>query len=325
MNFAARPDSRQSLRLFARAAALGFLLASAGLLSAAGNEDAEALRGLIASREARLAEMIEDLKRLSDQVEERIDRTVELLASVTDSGETASKVLRVKTSAVDLLKQGVSLNDRRKRDLEEQRRTGGTGVTAEELTKMIAWIDRRIERRKAQMMTLARSLPVREEVERYLKTTEEHSNWRGDWDESSYEINPAWRHNRKVSGLSAVERKELASAVEADILRLERSVASLKEAIAKAKSEEVKAILNEDFARVSASLETRHAQKLELENPVKPDTTPVDEANLAWVVEEFDSAVAELRDDVARVRKLEDNVRAGRANINRLKTRAEKE
>ncbi len=303
----------------------GLLLVAIPEALVAQGGDAATLESLVAAREARLGEMIEDLKRLSDQVEQRVDYTVNLLAGVTDSNETASKVAKVKTNAIDLLKQGILLNDRRKRDLEEQRRTGGTGLSAEELTKMIEWIDRRIETRKGQMMTLAKSLPIREEVERYLKTTRESSRWRRDWNDSSYEVNPEWRHNRKVSGLSAVERKELIAAVDDDIMRLERSLASIEESISKVKSDPVKAILEEDRARVSTSLETRRAQKTELENPVEPNTSPVDEEGLAWLIDEFDTAVADLREDVTRVRALEDNVKAGRANINRLKARAKKE
>lgn len=87
-----------------------------GLLPAA-DDDAAALEQLISTREVRLAEMIEDLKRLSDQVKGRVDQTVDLLASVTDSDESASKVHRVKTSAIELLKKGILLDDRRKRDL----------------------------------------------------------------------------------------------------------------------------------------------------------------------------------------------------------------
>jgi hypothetical protein len=299
------------------------LLLLPGPLVAEG-EDAATLKSLVAAREVRLGEMIADLKRLSDQVEQRIDQTVNLLAGVTDSTDSASKVQRVKTHAIDLLKQGIMLNDRRKRNLEENRRTGGTGIEPEELTKMIEWIDKRIETRKGQMMTLAKSLPIREEVERYLKTTRETSRWRGNRNDTSYEINPAWRHNRKVSGLSAVERKELIAAVDDDILRLERSLVSTEETIAKVKSESVKAILEDDRARISASLETRRSQKVELENPTQPNTTPVDEEGLAWLLEEFDNAVSDLEVDVQRVRSLEDNVKAGRASINRLKARAEK-
>lgn len=189
---------------------------------------------------------------------------------------------------------------------------------------MIGWIDTRIEKRKGQIMALAKSLPIREEVERYLKTTRETSLWRGGWNDTSYEINPGWRHNRKVSGLSAVERKELISAVDDDILRLQRSLVSNQEWIDKVTSQSVKAILLEDHARISASLETRMAQKSDLENPVQPDTNPVKEGDLAWLIQEFDDAVTELRVDVERVRSLEDNVRAGRSSINRLKVRAAK-
>ncbi len=298
-----------------------FALATISLRADEGN--AETRAKLVASREARLAEMVDDLKRLSEQFEKRVDETVDMLASMADSTDSASKVQGVKTRAIELLKDGIVLNDQRKRSLEEERRIGKSGLSAEEATKMIAWIDQRMEKRKAQMLTLAKSLPIREEVERYLEKPKETSRWRRNEDEASYEINPEWRHNRKVSGLSDVERKELIEAVDKDILSLERSLAGIRESIGKAKSDAVKAILEEDSARVSASLETRRAQKTELENPVKPETKPVDGEELGWLLQEFDHTVADLREDVTRIRKLEDQVRAGRASINRLKATAE--
>jgi len=299
------------------------VVAKCGTLVAQG-DDAAMLESLISTREARLSEMIADLKKLSDQVEQRVDYTVGLIAGVTDSTATASKVQRLKSNAIDLLKQGIRLNDVRKRNLEEQRRTGGTGVEPEELTKMIEWIDARIETRKGQITTLAKSLPIREEVDHYLKSTRETSRWRGGRNDTSYEINPEWRHNRKVSALSDVERKELIAAVEDDILRLERSLVSTEETIGKVKSDSVKAILEDDRARISASLETRRAQKADLENPVEPNAKPVGEGDLGWLLVEFDTAVADLKEDVKRLWSLEDNVRAGRADINRLKARAAK-
>jgi len=171
---------------------------------------------------------------------------------------------------------------------------------------------------------LAKSLPIREEVDHYLKSTRETSRWRGGRNDTSYEINPEWRHNRKVSALSDVERKELIAAVEDDILRLERSLVSTEETIGKVKSDSVKAILEDDRARISASLETRRAQKADLENPVEPNAKPVGEGDLGWLLVEFDTAVADLKEDVKRLWSLEDNVRAGRADINRLKARAAK-
>lgn len=101
---------------FARYAALVALAFAPGLHPAA-DDDAATPKQLISRREVRPAEMIEDLKRLSDQVEGRVDQTVDLLASVTDSDESASQVHRVKSSAIELLKKEILFNDRRKRDL----------------------------------------------------------------------------------------------------------------------------------------------------------------------------------------------------------------
>ncbi|MCH7225630.1 hypothetical protein [Haloferula sp. A504] len=137
----------------------------------------------IGQREARLADLREDTKRLDARVEKRAEELVTMLTEIRDSQESKTRVAQMKMRAITGLRNWIEHYQRRRSRILETLRQGKGHLPTEDLERSIEAFDKRIDKRVSQIMELTASMGDRQEVEKYESDGGHY--WDGYYYESS--------------------------------------------------------------------------------------------------------------------------------------------
>ena len=215
----------------------------------------------IADRVQRMHELAEDITRLDQRVEGRIDKIVAKLKTMADSDESQVRVAQTKEQAIEGLRKTVDYYVRKRDGLAEALRTGKTGLSRDDVTSDKAVFDERIDKRIGQIIGLSRSFTEHKELKKYTET--QHSGWGWNW--SNTKISDEWRHNRKSVRRSESQKRELETALQGSIDRLSRREADLRETLRVGKlTDRYREILESDLDSVQTQISTRQNQIGEL-------------------------------------------------------------
>ena len=216
----------------------------------------------IADRVQRMNELAEDITRLDERVEARIDKIVGKLKTMADSGESQVRVAQTKEEAIGGLRKTIDYYVRKRDDLAEALRTGRTGLSRDDVTSDKLVFDNRIDKRIGQIIGLSRSFTEHKELKKY---TESHHSSGWGWNWSNTKISDEWRHNRKSVRRSESQKRELETALQSSIDRLSRREADLRETLRVGKlTDRYREILESDLDSVQTQISTRKNQIAEL-------------------------------------------------------------
>jgi hypothetical protein len=219
------------------------------------------LKSHIAAREERLSEIASDIRSLDDRNEKRIDSIVETLKNLKDSEESKTRINAMKGDAIAGLRKSISIYQTKRREIFERLRTDKS-APIESLTRDMEKFDSRVQKRVDQILELAKSMPPREDVEKY--ESDGGAYWDG-WYYETTRISDDWKQNRRQGVATEKTVRELRDALEKGIADLESKRSALTALLKERKLSDAERTLQEqELGRTAAILEHRKQELVEL-------------------------------------------------------------
>ena len=234
------------------------------------------LKKHIEMREQRLKEIATDIRALDDRTEKRIDLVVDTLKNIKDSNDTKTRINMLKGEVIEGLRKAISIYQTKRRDIFERLRTDKS-VSVQALTGDLEKFDARTQKRIDQILELAKSMPARENVDKFESDGGSYMN---GWYSESTRISDEWKQNRRQGIATEKSLREIREALEKAISTLESRIASTRDLLKNRKlTDAEREIQKQELGRMDAQLEARRQELLELTVPASktaakaPDTS----------------------------------------------------
>jgi chromosome segregation ATPase len=270
------------------------------------------LEAQIAQREARLAEVGEDIRTLDGRIEKRIDSVVKLLADTRDSQDSKTRISQIKQDAITSLRRAIDVYVNKRKEVAERVKKGDDSALGD-----LEKFDSRISTRIAQIVELSKSFPAHEDVKKY--ESEGGDYWHGYYYENT-RISEEWKQSRRDDSQAKVQRDEITAAIQGGIERLDQRRRSLKDMLDNRNpSESARKLYNQELGQIDAQIENLKSQLVEVSFPTGTATrTPsLDEAvDMGHLL---DDARKDLRADVSALFQLYDSYDKERFRVTEMK------
>ncbi len=272
----------------------------------------------IEQREARLAELREDVKRLDGRIEQRTDELIKMLSEIRDSNESKTRVSQIKMRAIKGLRRWIGVYQQRRSRILESLRQESEHLPKEALAESIDAFDKRIEKRISQIMELTASMGDHEDVKKYESDGGHY--WGGYYHESS-RVSDDWKQNRRQTVMTDKTRRELIEAVEAAIERLESRRAGIEDKLENRKiSSSERDILLGEMGRIDGALDQRRADLRDLATPHGEGGGEAVGRNKAHDIEQLlEDASDDLSEDFSRLLRMYDEFAEERNQLFKLR------
>jgi chromosome segregation ATPase len=280
---------------------------------AARKESVVNLEAQIALREARLAELGQDIVTLDGRIEKRVDSLVKMLADTRDSQDSKTKVSKIKQDAIEGLRRGIDLYVAKRKEVAERVKKGDDAALGD-----LGKFNTRIATRVDQIVELSKSFPAHEDVKKYESDGGDY--WNGYYYENS-RISDEWKQNRRDNSQSKVQRDEVTTAIREGIARLDQRQRALKDALENRNpSTSTRKLYTQELGQIDAQLENLNAQLTEVSMPTGGAATrqpSLDEAiDMGQLLED---GRKDLRSDVSTLFRLYDGFDKERMRISEMK------
>ncbi len=217
-------------------------------------------------RERRLAEITNEIMERSKRTDARIGELVTMLTSIRDSQASRRIISQVTAEAIGNLRSMIEIYQRERRTIAERLRTDRS-APADALNRDIDTIDALIERRKNDMIALARSIPGNENLPRLESTSWGYSSFHGGFYDNS-RVSDSWRQNRRDRVQSTVQLREVQKALEDSLTDLRQRQRRLTTALGGTNLTTPQRELQEqELERVNAMIQQRQEQLVEISDP----------------------------------------------------------
>jgi len=127
------------------------------------------LQKLIKAEKEKIQDITTQLLETDQQIEERVDKIVNYLTSVQDSVDSGTKVLNIKTKAMEGLGKAAQNYIRERDKLQDSLRRSRNSDVAEEQAKSVKALNKRAEKRVAQIVQLTRTLTTDADFQQYTR------------------------------------------------------------------------------------------------------------------------------------------------------------
>jgi hypothetical protein len=232
----------------------------------ADRQSVETLNLHLTLREKRLAEVTREIMERSQQMDSRIGDLVTLLSGVRDSQASRRIVSQVTAEAIRNLRDMIEIYQRERRTIAERLRTDRS-APADALNRDIDTIDALVERRKTDIIALARSIPGDENLPRLESTDWGYTSFHGGFHDNS-RVSDAWRQNRRDRVQSTVQRREVQGALEESLTDLRQRQRSLSTALGGTNlTAPQREIQEQELERVKTMIQQRQEQLVEIATP----------------------------------------------------------
>lgn len=222
------------------------------------------IKAHIASREQRLMEIADEIRALDERNEKRIDSIVNLLSQIKDSKDSKTNINSLKGDVIAGLRKSITIYQQKRAEILERLRKDKS-LSMEALTKDMERFDVRTQKRVDQIMGLAKSMPQREDVDKY---EDDGGHYRNGWYYETSRISEDWKQNRRQGVATEKSLRELREALEKAISTQESRRASIAEMLKNRNlSDAERAIQEQELGRTDALLENRRMELVELGLP----------------------------------------------------------
>jgi hypothetical protein len=224
----------------------------------------ETLKQYIAQREARFESQKQDLLALDARVEKQIDDIVTRLASLKDSNDSRTRVANAKEDVIQALTRTIWAYRHKRVDVFERMRKDSS-VPLDRLEKDMKTFDDRIAKRVAQVMTLAKSSPGHQDLEKYESYG--GSYYHGYYHED-VRVSEDWKQNRRDTTSGKVMRRDVLQELDKALERNQSRQRSITDALANRKlSDKERALQEQELGRIHATIDNLKANRRELALP----------------------------------------------------------
>jgi chromosome segregation ATPase len=266
----------------------------------------------IAQREERLAEWRKDIADLDARIEKRVDELVKMLAGISDSQESGTRVSQLKKESIEGLKRGIQMYVNKRKEIREKVRTGDTSSLGD-----LGKFDERIIKRVDQITELAKSIPTHQDVAKYESSG--RSYWNGYYDENS-RISEDWRQNRRDSRQSDKQRDDVSKALRETLARLDQRRRSLNDLLANREiTDSARQLYYTELGQIDAYEDHLNAQLRDVTTSTSSGGEAVGRDQAHDIELLIDDARKDLREDVASLFRAYDRFAKGRAYLEDLK------
>lgn len=253
------------------------------------------MREQIAMRDARLSDVVVQLKETGDGIDKRIGGIVDSLSKIKDSESSKMRISQLKGEAAAGLMRMIETYQVERRNLVEQTKKD-PDAPLESIRAIVRRIDERVNARAAEVVKLVGSIPGAKDVEKYESAG--GSYYGNGWGWTNERISDTWRQNRRDDVQSKKKRDEAQKALRGAIENLE---SRRSEAVAQLKRDDLTEVAREiqkfELDHLDSVLEIRRGQLLEVTTP-SADPNETASANEAYDMRDlFRDAVSQLRDD----------------------------
>ncbi len=267
----------------------------------------------IEQREARLAEVREDIKTLDGRIEKRIDSVVKLLTDLRDSQDSKTRVAQIKQNAIQGLRRAIDVYANKRKEIAERVKTGDENALGD-----LGKFDERIATRVAQIVDLSKSFPAHEDVKKY-ESDGGSDYWNGYYHENT-RISEAWKQSRRNQVQTKKTRDEVTTAIKEGIARLDQRRRSLQDMLDNRNpSESARKLYAQELGQIDAQTESLNAQLGEMAMSTGGATREPSLDEAVDLGQLFDDARKDLRGDVANLFRLYDQFDKERFRINEMK------
>lgn len=221
-------------------------------------EELDVLSRNLEIREARLADIADQIVKLDTGIESTIDDILRIVGPKQDSKETGTRMTRFKQEAIQALAESIEVYRRKRDELRAELDRSTKGLDPETVKSDMKRFDDRINKRVEQIIGLANTLYTHKDYQKYLRTS-------GDrWRDSSWRKNEDWAQDRKLSTRTGVERENLVEALEQAVQDHYARIRLLEERLRTEKDPARQELLREDIASAEQKRDLREAQLSEL-------------------------------------------------------------
>jgi hypothetical protein len=232
----------------------------------ASRQSEETLNIHLAIRERRLAELTTEIMERSQRTDARIGDLVTMLVGIRDSQASRRIISQVTGEAIGNLRSMIEIYQRERRTIAERLRTDRS-APADALNRDIDIIDALIERRKNDIIALARSIPGNENLPRLESADWGYSSFHGGFYDNS-RVSDAWRQNRRDRVQSTVQLREVQRALEDSLTDLRQRQRRLTTALGGTTlTAPQREIQEQELERVNAMIQQRQEQLVEIMDP----------------------------------------------------------
>jgi uncharacterized protein YoxC len=267
----------------------------------------------VARRDARVESLTRQILSLDEDIEYRVNSIMDMLTSVRDSTDSKSRVIGIKTDAIEALEKSIGYYVR-----EREKRLRGLTATRATLSKDdmqhdVKVLNERIDKRIKQVSELTSSFEQHKEFKSYQRYR--------DYDLNYHSKTPEFKqHERKVTK-GAREKARLADEMRKAIDQLRRKNKQLEQSLTPALSEERREALESQIKQNRELMRKRQEQLKSILAGSGGHTKPVATRAAFELSKLFDEITKEIHWDAVRLKSRVKERDTARASAKPLKER----
>lgn len=262
------------------------------------------LEAYIEERDARLEEVTEDVLRLDDRMQGKIDTIVTKLASLSDSKSSKRRVSQEKIRVMKGLVQNLKEYQSKRAELIRDLRKNDPNVSKDTLKQDVERNNELTEKRVEQVLMLSKSFTQEDpNIKKYTNSGSGGWNRWGKWS-SNEKISEAYKQNSRDKSMDKKQRDAVKKALDEAIARYESRVNGMVQQLKDPNlTPESKELMESELAHYKEVLENRKHQKADFVLVDDLTTTPISQHAALDLERALDDAVHDLRDDMYHVKK----------------------
>ena len=274
----------------------------------------------IKERRDRLEEIGEDVLRLDDRLEGKVDKIVNKLSSLKDSKSSRRKVSQMKMAAMESLVENAKNYQSKRAELISELKKNNPTQPKDYVEVDLKIADNRVEKRVSQVLLLSKSFSQEEEIEKYTGGGGgDHYYGRGGGWYNNERVSDEWRQNNRDQSMNKKQRDAVKAALEKSVTRY----ASLANGVAEklkstAISSEYRALLESEQEHYVDVLANRKSQLADFVLVDSPNAKAISQSAALDIEHALDDAVNDFQSDIRLIKQKYAEVKAERQRIQKL-------
>ncbi len=273
----------------------------------------EVIEAEAAKSQERLGAINRQLQALDKDIESRVDRIVSLLATIKDSSDSKGRVRRMKDKAIAGLRNSMSFYGRERERRNEALAAGGPAAAKEGLAEDVSAINKRLDKRVEQILTLANSMTQSEEFGRYER-------YRNDEYDYTTETTEYRRFEKDVDG-SAKTKADVVKDLKSAIDRQNREIKELRDLLQITTDAQRKERIQDQIAQKEEIVADRRQQVEELLTAPAPDAKAVSSKGAFEIDKLLAEMTLELQSDFRKFQQLVSERNEAQVRVQRNRAR----
>jgi len=305
--------------LFAQDAAPGAEPAKAPMTLEERKASIPSIESHIKERRDRLEEIGEDVLRLDDRLETKVDKIVNKLASLKDSKGSRRRVSQIKMAAMENLVGNAKKYQSKRAELIRELRKNKPSQPKDYVEGDLKRADDRVEKRVAQVLLLSKSFSQEKDVKKYTGGGGQRHYGRNNRGYSYERVSDEWRQNNRDKSMNKKQRDAVKAALEKSITRYTTLQNGVAEKLKNTGiSAEYRSLLESEQAHYIQVLENRKSQLADFVLVDAPNTQAISQSQALDVERALDDAAGDFQSDIRLIKQKYSEIVDERRRIQKL-------